>query len=329
MFDVVIENGLFFDGTGAPGALANVAISNGRVAAIGNEHFAAARTIDARGAWVTPGFLDVHTHYDAELLAAPGLTESIRHGVTTVTVGSCSISTILSEAEDCSDLFTRVESVPRAQVLPLLRERKQWSTPRDYVDFLGRHPLGPNVTAFLGHSDLRARVLGLGRSVDPKVRPSRDELGAMERWLEEALDCGLLGLSTMTNPWDKLDGDRFRSAQLPSTYATWGEYRRLHRVLRRRGAILQSAPSLVTKVNAFLFMLESAGLFFRKTLKTTLITLADAKASPGLHRFIAGVTSFVNRFLGGDLRWQTLPVPFEVYADGIDLVVFEEFGAGQ
>jgi len=329
MFDVVIDNGLFFDGTGAPGELANVAISNGRVAAIGQEPFEAARRIDAGGAWVMPGFLDLHTHYDAELLAAPSLTESIRHGVTTVTVGSCSISTILSEAEDCSDLFTRVESVPREQVLPLLRERKQWSTPRDYVDFLGRHPLGPNVTAFLGHSDLRTRVLGLGRAVDPKVRPSREELAAMERWLEEALDCGLLGLSTMTNPWDKLDGDRYRSKQLPSTYATWGEYRRLNRVLRRRGRILQSAPSLVTKVNAFLFMLESAAFALRKPLRTTLITLADAKSSPGLHRFIAGVTSFVNRFLGGDLRWQTLPVPFEVYADGIDLVVFEEFGAGQ
>ena len=103
----------------------------------------------------------------------------------------------------------------------------------------------------------------------------------MERWLEEALDCGLLGLSTMTNPWDKLDGDRHRSAQLPSTYATWGEYRRLHRVLRRRGRILQSAPSLVTKVNAFLFLLESAGFRLRKPLRTTLITLADAKSTPG------------------------------------------------
>ena len=154
MFDVVIENGLFFDGTGAPGVLRNVAIAGGRVAAIGEGPLPAARTIDARGAWVMPGFLDVHTHYDAELLAAPALTESIRHGVTTVTVGSCSISTILSEPEDCSDLFTRVESVPRAQVLPLLRERKRWSTPRQYVDFLApasaraqRHrlprPLGP------------------------------------------------------------------------------------------------------------------------------------------------------------------------------------------
>ncbi|HEX8953486.1 MAG TPA: amidohydrolase family protein [Polyangia bacterium] len=329
MFDVVIEGGLVFDGTGAPGVRANVAIAGGKVAAVADGPLPAARTVDARGAWVMPGFVDVHTHYDAELLAAPSLSESIRHGVTTVTVGSCSISTILSEPEDCSDLFTRVESVPREQVLPLLREHKRWSTPRDYVDFLGRHPLGPNVTAFLGHSDLRTRVLGLGRAVDRRVRPSRDELAQMERWLEEALDCGLLGLSTMTNPWDKLDGDRYRSAQLPSTYATWGEYRRLHRVLRRRGRILQSAPSLVTKVNSLLFLLESAAFAFRKPLRTTLITLADAKSSPGLHRAIAAVTRFVNRFLGGDLRWQTLPAPFEVYADGIDLVVFEEFGAGQ
>ena len=330
-FDLVLKGGLFFDGTGAPGVPRDVGIRDGRVAAVADalDESAAGRVIDARGRWVMPGFLDLHTHYDAELLAAPSLSESIRHGVTTVTVGSCSISTILSEPEDCSDLFTRVESVPRAEVLPLLRARKRWSTPRQYVDFLQQHPLGANVTAFLGHSDLRARVLGLGRSVDRAVRPSEAELGQMERWLEEALDCGLLGLSTMTNPWDKLDGDRYRSAQLPSTYARWKEYRRLHRVLRRRGRILQSAPSLVTKVNSLLFLLESAGFAWRKPLRTTLITLADAKSSPGLHRAIGAVTRWCNRFFRADLRWQTLPVPFEVYADGIDLVVFEEFGAGQ
>jgi N-acyl-D-aspartate/D-glutamate deacylase len=136
-------------------------------------------------------------------------------------------------------------------------------------------------------------------------------------------------MSSMTNPWDKLDGDRFRSKQLPSTYATWKEYRRLHAVLRRRDRILQSAPNIVTKLNALLFLLESAGLGLRRTLRTTLITLADAKSSRGLHAVLGKITRFVNRALGGDMRWQTLPVPFEVYADGIDLVVFEEFGAGQ
>jgi N-acyl-D-aspartate/D-glutamate deacylase len=171
--------------------------------------------------------------------------------------------------------------------------------------------------------------MGLERAVDASVKPTASEIGEMERLLEEALDAGFLGMSSMTNPWDKLDGDRFRSKQLPSSYATWGEYRRLHKVLRRRGRILQSAPNIVTKLNALLFMATSAGLFWRKSLRTTLITLADAKSSRGLHRVIGPMTRFVNRILRGNLRWQTLPVPFEVYADGIDLVVFEEFGAGR
>jgi len=331
-YDAIIKNGLHFDGTGAAGALRNLGIRDGRVVVASEQPLDEAgcpRVIDAGGQWVMPGFVDVHTHYDAELIASPSLSESVRHGVTTVTVGSCSISAILAEPEDCSDLFTRVESVPREHVLPLLRKKKTWSTPAEYVEFLRNHPLGPNVVSFLGHSDLRTRVMGLQRAVDPSARPSEAELKEMERLLEDALDQGFLGLSSMTNPWDKLDGERFRSAQLPSTYATWGEYRRLHKVLRRRGRILQSAPSLVTKVNALLFMLESAGLGVRKALKTTLITLADAKSSRGLHKVIGRATRFVNKMLGGDMRWQTLPVPFEVYADGIDLVVFEEFGAGQ
>lgn len=331
-FDVVIEGGLYFDGTGTPGTIKNVGIRGGRVAIATSEPLDATgcpRVIDARGKWVMPGFVDLHTHYDAELIAAPALAESVRHGVTTVAVGSCSISAVLAEPEDCSDLFTRVESVPREHVLPLLRAKKTWTTPAEYVAFLRAHPLGPNVTSFLGHSDLRTRVMGLARAVDPDARPTAAELAEMERLLEDALDAGFLGLSSMTNPWDKLDGDRFRSARLPSTYATWKEYRRLHAVLRRRGGILQSAPNIVTKVNALLFLMTSAGLGLRRALKTTLITLADAKSSRGLHHVLGGLTRAVNKLLRGDLRWQTLPVPFEVYADGIDLVVFEEFGAGE
>ncbi len=328
MDDLRIENGLVFDGSGKPGVVRDLAIRKGVVveAVPGTP---AKQMIDARGKWVMPGFIDMHTHYDAELIASPGLTESVRHGVTTVAVGSCSISTILASADDCSDLFTRVEAVPREHVLPLLRAEKTWDTPAGYVKFLRDHPLGANVVAFLGHSDIRARVLGLERAVDGKVRPTVAELEQMSTWLEQGLDAGLLGLSTMTTPWDKLDGDRFRSRSLPSTYATWHEYRYLNRVLRRRGRILQSAPNIVTPANALLFFLASIPTLAGKKLKTTLITLADAKAKPGLHRVIAAATRVVNRVLRGDVRWQTLPVPFELYADGIDLVVFEEFGAGQ
>src|SRR4051794_18101034 len=108
-FDVIVKNGLFFDGTGAPGARRHVGIRDGEVACSSAEPLDEAgcpSVIDASGCWITPGFLDLHTHYDAELIAAPALRESVRHGVTTVAVGSCSISTILSDPEDCSDLFT-------------------------------------------------------------------------------------------------------------------------------------------------------------------------------------------------------------------------------
>jgi N-acyl-D-glutamate deacylase len=330
-FDTILQGGRYFDGTGGPSAVRDVGIRDGRVVEVSAQRLAAdgARVIDARGKWVMPGFVDLHTHYDAELIAAPSLSESVRHGVTTVAVGSCSISAVLASPDDCSDMFTRVESVPREHVLPLLRTRKTWSTPAGYVEFLRRQPLGPNVATFLGRSDLRASVLGLGRAVDRDVRPTKDELAAMTRALGDALDNGFLGLSTMTNPWDKLDGERHRSAQLPSTYATWDEYRALHRVLRDRGRILQSAPNLVTKLNVLKFLAASAGLGVRRPLRTTLITMADAKSSRGLHRVLGPLTRVVNNLMRGDFRWQTLPVPFEVYADGIDLVVFEEFGAGQ
>ncbi len=330
-FDAVINNGRFFDGTGAAGQDVHLGVRDGKLVAISSEpfaHDAAPVAIDARERWVMPGFIDTHTHYDAELIAAPGLTESVRHGVTTVTVGSCSISMVLSQPEDCADLFTRVESVPREQVLPLLRERKHWSSPGEWVDFLSRHPLGPNVTSFIGHSDIRVRTLGLRRAVDREIRPDEIELAQMERYVEEALDAGMLGMSTMTTKWDKLDGDRVRSASLPSTYARWSEFRRLNRVLRRRGRVHQGAPDIVTKYNMFLFFGQSMGLL-RAPLKTALISLMDVKSNRLLARTIGKLATSINTIFNADFRWQALPNRFDLYADGMDLVIFEEFGAGQ
>ena len=328
---LILENGLYFDGRGSAPVVRNVLVEDGAVAQVSAEPIerAGARRIDASGKWVLPGFLDTHTHYDAELLAAPGLEESVRHGVTSVLVGSCSLSTVFSSPEDCADIFSRVEALPREQVLRVLERDKDWTNAADYIRAVERRALGPNLMAFAGHSDMRVQVMGLGRSVDPSVRPTLEEQAQMEQLLEDSLDAGFLGMSSMTNPWDKVGGERFRSARLPSTYATWREYRRLHEILRRRGRVLQSAPNITTKLNVLLFMAESAGFFFRKTLKTTLITAADAKSTPALIRPLLAGTALLNRRLGGDLRWQSVPMPFEVYADGIDLVVFEEFGAGE
>ncbi len=326
--DLLVRGGRWFDGTGAPSKVADVAVRDGRVVEVaeGIDPARAARVIDASGKWVTPGFVDNHTHYDAEVLLAPGLTESVRHGVTTITMGSCSLSTLHVTPQDAADIFSRVEALPRPHVLAALEEHKDWNSAADYVRAIEDLPLGPNVAMYVGHSDLRASVMGLGRSVDDDQKPTRKERREMRRRLVEALDAGLLGMSSMTNPWDKLDGERYRSRQLPSSYATFSEYRYLGRELRRRGRIHQSAPNLTNKGNFLLFYLASSG-WGRRPLKTTLIQAADVKSNPLLWRLF-DVVKVLNKVLRADLRWQYLPVPFEVYADGIDLVVFEEFAAG-
>src|SRR3990167_8210311 len=105
-YDIVILGGRYFDGTGAPASLCNLAVQDGKVVLVTSAPIdpnQARKVIDATGKWVTPGFLDTHTHYDAELIVAPSLSESVRHGVTTVLVGSCSLSMVRSE-EHTSEL---------------------------------------------------------------------------------------------------------------------------------------------------------------------------------------------------------------------------------
>ncbi len=280
MFDVVIKNGRVFDGTGAASRVCNLGIRGGLVAALSDRALdeTGARVIDADRCWVTPGFIDTHTHYDAELIVAPSLSESVRHGVTTVLVGSCSLSMVCSEAEDASDIFTRVETVPREKVLPILEQHKTWNRPAEWVRFIKQQPMGPNVISFLGHSDLRVSVMGLHRSTDRAVRPTEAELQQMEGLLEEALDEGFLGMSSMCLKWDKIDGDREWSKSLPSTYARWSEMRRLNKHLRRRGRVHQGAPNAANPLQIFQYLGEAVGLL-RQPLKTTLISMLDLKGN--------------------------------------------------
>ncbi len=329
-YDLILQGGRYFDGSCTPSAIRSLAIKDGRIALVSAEPLdpaLAGQVIEVQGKWITPGFLDTHTHYDAELIVAPSLSESVRHGVTTVLVGSCSLSMVCSAAEDASDIFTRVETVPREKVLPILHQHKSWSSPAQWRAFIDRHPLGPNLISFLGHSDLRVAVMGLHRATDRQVRPSEDELQRMEALLEEALDCGFLGLSTMCLKWDKIDGDREWSKSLPSTYARWREVRRLNRLLRRRGRVHQGAPNAANPLQITQYIGEAIGLL-RKPLKTTLISLLDLKGNRSL-ALLARFSAWLTNRLGGDFRWQLLPTPFAIYADGMDIVLFEEFGAGE
>ncbi|KAA8887107.1 amidohydrolase family protein [Nocardia colli] len=328
-YDTIIKAGRWFDGTGSASATRHLGLRGDRVVAVSAQPLDETdcpNVIDAAGKWVVPGMVDIHTHYDIEVLKTPALAESVRHGITTVLLGSCSLSTVHVGPTDAGDLFGRVEAIPRKHVIDTIEETKTWRSAREYITALEELPLGPNIAAMLGHSDIRTAQMGLDRATRKEVRPTAAEQAAMETALTEALDAGFVGMSQQQLLFDKIDGDTCRSRTLPSTYAKARERRRLNAILRRRRRVLQAGPDIASVRSIAAMTLSSLGIF-RKRLKTTLLSAADIKANPALVYIMGPIARALNA-LGGDFRWQHLPVPFEVYADGIDLVIFEEFGSG-
>jgi N-acyl-D-aspartate/D-glutamate deacylase len=328
-YDAIIAGARWFDGTGAPSAVRHVGLRDGHVVAVSPEPLdvtGCPEVVDAAGLWLLPGMVDIHTHYDVEVLEAPSLEESLRHGVTTTFLGSCSLSTVHVGGVDAGDLFGRVEAIPRRHVIRAVDSHRTWTSAEEYVAALESLPLGPNLAAFIGHSDMRTATMGLDRATRKEVVPTRAEQRRMEEMLQEALDVGFVGMSAQQLLFDKLDGDVCRSRTLPSTYARRRELKPLRDLLRSRGRALQAGPDVKRPQSLVEQAFGSIGRR-RPPLKTSLLSAADIKAIPFVIHLMGGLAKLVNR-LGGDFRFQHLPVPFEVYADGIDLVIFEEFGAG-
>lgn len=132
MLDLLIQNGLIFDGLGSAPMRGDIGIEKGKIVAIAsslppNAH----QIIDASGLWVTPGFIDIHTHYDLELEIAPGLSESVRHGVTSVVIGNCSLSVAVGEPQMLADIFQRVETLSHKLIEKWLKQSVSWQTPQN------------------------------------------------------------------------------------------------------------------------------------------------------------------------------------------------------
>lgn len=325
MFDLLIRNALVYDGTGAAPRRADVAVDGGRIAAIDRVLDADAREVrDAEGLWLTPGFLDIHTHYDIEVEMAPGLSESVRHGVTTVVMGHCSLSLTMGEPQMLADIFQRVENFPPQLIRKWVAQSISWQSPREYIEHLRSLPLGPNIAPMLGHSALRAAVMGLERSLH--AHANDDELATMRARAEEALDAGCIGISVDMVPWHMMSG-RFRGRTIPSQHADLREYRMLADVCRDRDAVFQVTPN-PQRPASFTEILRLASGGTKLPLRLTILSALDSVVDRKLWRLFPATLFVMNRLLGCNIRFQTLTEPFTVYSDGPITPLFEEFPAG-
>jgi len=212
-FDLVIRGGRVVDGSGMPGFQADVALQGGRVARIGRVTDGAKRVIDAEGAVVTPGFIDVHTHYDVQLDWDPIASPSCFHGVTTVLTGNCGFTLAPSKPEDVpwlAAMLSRVEGMSKQALAEGFR-----FDGGSFADFWSRHEgrLGVNAGGYVGHCAVRRFVMGDDAS---EREATAEEITAMQALVRQAMREGALGFST--SQIDIHVGDDGR--EVPSNHAS-------------------------------------------------------------------------------------------------------------
>ena len=237
--DLVLRGGTVVDGTGAAPVRADVAIEGHRITAVGVVDGKGQREIDVDGRLVTPGFVDIHTHLDAQLAWDPIGSSSCFHGVTTVAVGNCGVTFAPVSPDDhtyLAEMMESVEDIPARSILEGLPWN--WESYGQYLDWLAATPKGVNAGGMVGHCALRYYTMG-ERSLDDAAAPTEDELAQMTALVDEALDAGALGFSSSRTLRHRVPDGRF----VPGTYARPDELFAFADVLGRRGrGVIEVAP---------------------------------------------------------------------------------------
>lgn len=238
--DLVIRNGLVVDGFGAEPVAADVGIDGDRIVAVGDVEGHGRRELDADGRLVTPGFVDIHTHLDAQLGWDPLATSSCWHGVTSVVLGSCGVTFAPCRAEDrryLAELMESVEDVPADSIMAGLDW--DWETYGDYLDSVESWPKGLNVGGMVGHCAVRYHAMG-DRSLD-EAPASDEDIAAMCASVDEAIAAGALGFSTSRTMLHRVPDGR----AVPGTYADERELLAIAGVLGdRQAGVFEAAPAL-------------------------------------------------------------------------------------
>ena len=300
MFDILIKNGLVVDGSGAKGFSADVAIKDGLIVEIGQIDGAAKQTIDAKGKVVAPGFIDPHTHFDAQLLWDGAARPSLEHGVTSIVPGNCSLSLAPLRAADrpaVIGMFQQIEEMP-PEAFTIAFE---WS----WEDFAGyRAAIEPklqiNVAPLVGHTAIRQWVMGEAanqRAAEPA------EIEGMQAMLRECLKAGAIGLST-----SYIDTDA-NGRPVPSRFAQFSELDALAAVLGEFGRMLQVVPEFYDADLTIARIDQLAELSIKHNIPTTFSPVFDSPLTPhNVARQIARVEEQTARGARVHPQMQTRPV---------------------
>jgi N-acyl-D-aspartate/D-glutamate deacylase len=317
MYDLVIRNGLVVDGTGTPGRVMDVAVSDGRIAAVG-EVGAGREEIDATGKLVTPGFVDIHTHYDAQVTWDPYLTPSSWHGVTTVVMGSCGVGfapAALDRHHWLIGLMEGVEDIPGAALTEGIQW--EWESFPQYLDAIERKPHALDFAAQISHGPLRAYVMGERGAAN---EPATDaDILAMQKIVREALAAGALGFSTSRTMLHKsIDG-----IPVPGTFASRAELWGIAEAIKQagHGVYQMAAGEHHAMVGEFGWMKDLADFL----QSPVMFSLSQSDQAPEVWKQIAELLTeagkdgsplyaqVAGRAIGVNMGWHTTAHPFVGY----------------
>ena len=283
MFDLKITGGTIVDGTGRPSYVGDVAIKDGVIVEVGPAiEGDATEVIDATGLVVTPGFVDIHTHYDGQATWDPILEPSASHGVTTVVVGNCGVgfAPVRPGQETwLVELMEGVEDIPGTALHEGIQW--EWETFPQYLDALDRRQYGMDVAAFLPHSPLRVYVMGERGAANEDATP--EDIAEMARHVREAIEAGAVGFSSSRS----LNHKDLEGEYIPGTFAAADELIGLARaVVDAGGGLFEVVPGGETEGDADLILgeVELLGRVSKATAVPLSFLMVQSRASADLWR---------------------------------------------